>query len=298
MDQVAAGLRTLHDADFTHGKLTPDRIRLLPSTDGHDVTVRVRGGGLVSLLGVPAAEPTRTGPTWCYLAPEQLETPLPTPLTDVYALGVLLYQLLTGRLPYVATSAQELTAAWRRPLAHLPKDAGAGPIPPALIELVAHCLMLQPEQRPLGVELVRAELRLALDVPPSRPPKSSKVDDVVAPPAAPAAPFERGSPPAVAPAAPFPQVAAIPKTEVHALSLEPLRRARQEHDAKPSLTSLLALCDTVNPPSPSVAGSRSLYAHGSGGVPAQTRTALAVTVAAVLFGTVFALLARLMTLRG
>jgi eukaryotic-like serine/threonine-protein kinase len=97
--------------------------------------------------------------TAAYLAPEQARGEEAGPQADLYSLGVVTYQLLSGRLPYEANSLSELTLKQQReaplPLDHLKPD-----IPPELAQAVAQALALDKVQRPRGAmafaEMLRA----------------------------------------------------------------------------------------------------------------------------------------------
>jgi serine/threonine protein kinase len=106
------------------------------------------------------AERTRTGLVLgspAYLAPEQLAGGAAAPAGDLYALGVTLFQLLTGRLPFDAASMGELlrqvASAPPPPLAVLRPE-----LPPTLARplgaLLDRLLAKQPGQRPAGAEVV------------------------------------------------------------------------------------------------------------------------------------------------
>jgi serine/threonine protein phosphatase PrpC len=99
--------------------------------------------------------------TPAYMAPEQLAGNAPTPATDLYALGVMLFQLLSGRLPHEASSMGELlrdVASTPAPdLRTLVPTVSAG-----TAELVARLLAKQPSQRPASCELLVAELQAVI----------------------------------------------------------------------------------------------------------------------------------------
>jgi serine/threonine-protein kinase len=113
--------------------------------------------------------------TPAYLAPEQLERAPVTPAADMYALGVLLYYSLAGRLPYRAGTATQLLGARRRqPPDPLPEIDG---LPPEVAELCGSCLADDPAQRPTSLmaalvlaEAVDARVYVPLHLPMPRRP--------------------------------------------------------------------------------------------------------------------------------
>jgi serine/threonine protein kinase len=96
--------------------------------------------------------------TAAYLAPEQARGEEAGPLADLYSLGVVTYQLLSGRLPYEANSLSELALKQQReappPLHHLNPD-----VPPALAAAVASALALDKVQRPRDAMVFAEALR-------------------------------------------------------------------------------------------------------------------------------------------
>jgi serine/threonine protein kinase len=96
--------------------------------------------------------------TAAYLAPEQARGEEAGPRSDLYALGVVAYQLLSGRLPYEATSLSELTLKQQResptPLHELNPH-----VPPELSQAVAMAMALDPESRPADAMLLADVLR-------------------------------------------------------------------------------------------------------------------------------------------
>jgi eukaryotic-like serine/threonine-protein kinase len=100
--------------------------------------------------------------TAAYLAPEQARGEPAGPASDIYALGVVAYQLLAGRLPYEATSLTELAMKQQtEPPPDL--DAVNPEVPPSLAHAVARSLSLEPESRYAGAlamgEAMRAGAR-------------------------------------------------------------------------------------------------------------------------------------------
>jgi serine/threonine protein kinase len=120
-------------------------------------------------------EPTQHGDilgTPAYMAPEQT-TGDPTvcgPWTDIYALGVVLYQMLAGELPFRGKSASELFDQIRRsPPAPLGDHA-----PPALVAICHRCLLKQPEERYRSAAELCEELQLFVSEPQLSRPKRKK----------------------------------------------------------------------------------------------------------------------------
>lgn len=113
--QVAEGLAAAHEMGIVHRDLKTSNIMLVPDGRGGERAV-VMDFGLARLGAVhresESLEPmTRTGQligTPDYMAPEQVAGGRVTPATDVYALGVLMYEAITGRLPFYGKSAMAI----------------------------------------------------------------------------------------------------------------------------------------------------------------------------------------------
>src|SRR5581483_11826041 len=91
--------------------------------------------------------------TAAYLAPEQARGEEAGPRADLYSLGVVAYQLLTGRLPYEANSLSELALKQQRE-APPPVDEINPRVPPELADAVALALSLDQEDRPANASLL------------------------------------------------------------------------------------------------------------------------------------------------
>jgi eukaryotic-like serine/threonine-protein kinase len=150
--EVAAALAAAHAEHVVHRDIKPANIMLTPSG------AKVLDFGIAAAAGTPDPDPQ--GPvmgTPAYVAPERFEGLPATPATDVFALGVLLYHCLAGRLPWHAETNTELIHAQR----YLHPD----PLPPIeglapeVVDLCARCLHQDPLQRPpaLVAALVLAE---------------------------------------------------------------------------------------------------------------------------------------------
>jgi hypothetical protein len=96
--------------------------------------------------------------TAAYLSPEQARGDEAGPQADIYSLGVVTYQLITGRLPYEASSLSELALKQQRERP-IPLDELNPEIPPALAEAVNGALAIDPRDRPEEAMQFAAQLR-------------------------------------------------------------------------------------------------------------------------------------------
>ena len=155
--ECCAGLACAHAAGLVHRDIKPQN--LLVTTDG---AIKIADFGVAHALDQTRL--TLTGSiigTARYLAPEQTTGGPITPAADVYALGVVLYELLAGRPPHEGTSLPELAIAKRddpvTPLLELRPEVG-----PELDAAVLACLAVSADDRPtadaLAARLTPADL--------------------------------------------------------------------------------------------------------------------------------------------
>jgi serine/threonine protein kinase len=158
--QTAEAVAALHEKGFLHGDIKPDNLRLID--DGTAVLIDL---GFAHKPGENAGF-LRAGyvlGTANYLAPELCDPePSEDLSSDVFSLGVTLFELLTGRLPYPPGSLRQ---TFRRHRCDPPADLRrvAGEIPPALAALVGRLLAHRPEDRPRAGAVVQRLIGLEID---------------------------------------------------------------------------------------------------------------------------------------
>jgi serine/threonine-protein kinase len=219
-EQVCASLADAHTHGIVHRDMKPDNVMLTERGRQRDI-VRVLDFGIAKLRDergdVTAMPVTQAGDllgTPQYMAPEQIRGEQVDGRTDVYAMGAVLYEMVTGRLPFegptvMAILGKHLTDRPEPPSQRRP-DLG---LPTALDQLIMAALAKAPEQRPASMdEMVSriAALRKQVGERPSqkviprrttRPPGVPlTVDEPVA--HAPTAHADSGAPLAVAPTTP------------------------------------------------------------------------------------------------
>jgi serine/threonine-protein kinase len=165
--QTLAALGEAHNENIIHRDLKPENIILEPIRAGGDF-VKVVDFGLAKLLVTEATQPNITSPgivcgTPEYMSPEQARGDALDPRSDLYGVGVILYQLLTGRLPFEAESPTQVV------LAHLtqpPKDpreiAPERQIPKPLVDVVLRSLAKNAKDRFQDADQFASELSRAL----------------------------------------------------------------------------------------------------------------------------------------
>ena len=151
--QICAGLAAAHSAGVIHRDLKSDNVMIVDSGSGSEPRVAITDFGLaqptdetVSRLRVTLTNPGEIVGTPAYMSPEQVEGGELTAASDIYSLGVVLFEMITGRLPFEGDSP--LSVAARR-LTTPP------PVPSTLVrgvgtewdDVVLRCLARDPRER-------------------------------------------------------------------------------------------------------------------------------------------------------
>ncbi len=169
--QVCGGLELAHSSGLVHRDVKPQN--LLLRDDG---TVKIADFGIAR--AVEATNLTQIGSilgTAAYLSPEQAEGEPVTAAADIYSLGVVLYELLTGRTPHEFSSLADLVVKQREEPIRALSDLEPS-VPHALEAVVMRCLARNPDYRPASAAELARELAAASPEPPTVPlPRTSGV---------------------------------------------------------------------------------------------------------------------------
>lgn len=167
---VAEALAAAHAAGVVHRDIKPGNVMLCPGG------VKLLDFGISAAAG--EADDDDTGVSFgtpAYAAPERLDGKPAEPATDLYGLGVLLFEMVTGDPPYDVNTWEELAAAQAHGPTPLPET-----LPARLRELILRCLDDNPTKRPTAAQARRALTRLVpsaparLTIPLPKPPPTGQ----------------------------------------------------------------------------------------------------------------------------
>jgi serine/threonine-protein kinase len=150
--QICAGLAAAHEIGFLHRDLKPSNIMI----DG-DGNARVLDFGLGGLVDEFAEEEIRAG-TPAYMSPEQIDGREQTVQSDIYSLGLVLYELFTGKRAFEAASLNELIKLRRSDTTPATPTSLVKDLDPAIEKVIDRCLQKNPVERPASALQVAAAL--------------------------------------------------------------------------------------------------------------------------------------------
>lgn len=152
--QICAGLAAVHSRGVLHRDLKPANIMITP-----DGVARLMDFG-IAMSGEAGEVERITEGTPAYMAPEQLVERRVSERSDLYALGLVLYELFTGKRLFEAKTLDDLTAQQEALASRVPPDLAV--VSPRLREVVMQCLDRDPARRPPSAEAVAGLLQVVL----------------------------------------------------------------------------------------------------------------------------------------
>ncbi|WP_327033727.1 serine/threonine-protein kinase [Micromonospora ureilytica] len=185
--EVASALAAAHDQGLVHRDIKPGNVMLTPTG------AKVLDFGIAAAAGAPEIDfEGRLLGTPAYLAPERLQAGEVLPASDVYALGLLLHRVLTGRLPWPA----EAQTGMLRAHTHVEPDPlpPLDGVPPEVHRLYRWCLAVDPADRPAAADAAGILLAAASGAAPEAAAVAAEpAADVAGPAASLAGPTSAGS---------------------------------------------------------------------------------------------------------
>ncbi len=162
MLQAADAVGAAHQAGIIHRDLKPSNILVTQSAD-QPAVVKVFDFGIAKFVAgnddnaSELAQSNSVIGTPRYMSPEQHNGHELTPATDVYSLGVILYEMLTGMVPFSGSTHAEIAEKHINNTPHSPREVVAA-IPEDVERIVLHALEKQPSDRPPNAAEFRREL--------------------------------------------------------------------------------------------------------------------------------------------
>jgi len=171
MEQIAEGLAYAHQQGVLHRDLKPRNVFV-----ARNQTVKIGDFGLAKVLGADTRTVLKGVGTPAYISPEQIQGRPADARADLYALGIMYYQMCTDRLPFVAPESSDPTAqimaiGYQHVHAPIPSARAANPdVPPDVDALIQHLMAKEPGARPASADDVAQVLERV--VPPA--PRASR----------------------------------------------------------------------------------------------------------------------------
>lgn len=153
MDAVLAGLAAAHKAGIVHRDLKPENVLL--ADDGR---IKLGDFGLARAASANTATGQALLGTIAYLSPELVTRGVADARSDIYAVGIMMYEMLTGEQPYVGEAPMQIAYQHANDQVPTPSSKFSG-VPPELDELVLWATSRDPEQRPADARAMLDRLR-------------------------------------------------------------------------------------------------------------------------------------------
>ena len=158
VDGICLALGYMHDKGWVHKDLKPDNILFNKSSELKlvDYSLTIRAANVFSNILSPKKKEIKG--TRTYIAPETLRRKPETPQTDMYSLGVTLFEVLTGEIPFKGTTPAELLK--KHAIEAPPNPSSINPnVTPEMDRLILRLLAKNPKKRHKSMDEVHAEFR-------------------------------------------------------------------------------------------------------------------------------------------
>jgi serine/threonine protein kinase/tetratricopeptide (TPR) repeat protein len=156
INQICSALGAAHHAGISHRDFKPSNVILVVSKDDASCRVVVTDFGLAvrSVSSTETTSPTTGSELFgspAYMAPEQIERQVTTPVSDIYALGLVMYEMVSGKRPFEGDTP--LSVAVKRLTQNAPSPRHLLPqLPPRWETVILRCLEREPAKRFTNVE--------------------------------------------------------------------------------------------------------------------------------------------------
>ncbi|HEX2659221.1 MAG TPA: serine/threonine-protein kinase, partial [Polyangia bacterium] len=169
--QLCRGLAAAHDAGIIHRDLKPDNVFLV-ERQGRTDFVKILDFGIAKLMNAALDDAVTFKSTAGivvgtpdYMSPEQAMGQQVDHRSDVYAVGVILFEMVAGRRPFEAETAREIMVKHMMVTPPRPSRfrSVTNPLPPALEDVIMACLKKEPRDRPDSIKDVGNRLQEILD---------------------------------------------------------------------------------------------------------------------------------------
>jgi serine/threonine-protein kinase len=189
LGQMCEVLQAAHNTGIVHRDLKPSNL-MVADPDTPYERIKVMDFGLATLLGTKsmhdASDAEYAVGTPAYMCPEQVRGENMDHRGDLYSVGIMLYEMLTGQLPFTSRSTMELLLAQATEAPPGFAEVGAAEmVSPAVEQVILACLAKDPADRPQSARDLSEQYERAVLGEPERPaaqgPRRNRADDVARP---------------------------------------------------------------------------------------------------------------------